>query len=193
MPGCVLRVQSRTTAVERLLRTSRLKSIIVFRKGEPRAPGSTKLSRQSGFNVDVSRADGALEMQTRDAVRFLRRHAAGVSRLRRHRECAGMTLDFGVYDRATTERPWPSYHFPASLIELAGRYRIDIELSFCGPESGQAGQSGPSPSCLIQSTAATAGARRETRRGDEVMRTTWITASIALLMITGRAEAQWLD
>jgi hypothetical protein len=45
-----------------------------------------------------------------------------------------MTLDFGLYDRATEERPWPSYHLPASLIELAGKYHIEIELSFYGPE-----------------------------------------------------------
>jgi hypothetical protein len=48
-----------------------------------------------------------------------------------------MSLDFGVYDRA--ERPWPSYHLPASLIELAGKYRIEIELSFYGPEGRHAG------------------------------------------------------
>jgi len=44
-----------------------------------------------------------------------------------------MTLDFGVYYRATKERPWPSYRFPASLIELAGKHGIEIELSFYGP------------------------------------------------------------
>jgi hypothetical protein len=83
--------------------------------------------------VDVSKADGALQKQAQDATRFLRRHAAGLTRLRRNEKCGGMTLDFGVYDGATKERPWPSYLFPAALIELAGKHGIEIELSFYGP------------------------------------------------------------
>jgi len=133
MPGCVLRVGSKTTEVELLIRASGLKPIVVYRKGQPRAPGSTHLVRQSGFNVDVSEADGALEKQVQDASRFLKRYSAGLKRLRRNEKFGGMTLDFGVYDRATKERPWPSYRFPASLIELAGKYGIEIELSFYGP------------------------------------------------------------
>jgi hypothetical protein len=43
-----------------------------------------------------------------------------------------MTLDFGVYYLATEQRPWPSYHIPPALTELAGKYRIEIELSFYG-------------------------------------------------------------
>lgn len=132
MPGCVLRVQSKTTAVENLVKASGLRAIVVFKKGQPRRVDSTTLCRQSGFNVDVSRANGGLEKQARDAVRFLRRHAAGISRLRRSQQFGGMTLDFGVYYRATPDRPWPSYQLPASLIELAGKHRIDIELSFYG-------------------------------------------------------------
>ena len=139
MPGCILRVGSKTSNVEPLLKSSGLQPIVVFRKGHPRAPGSTHLSRRSGFNVDVSRADGDLEHQVRDAIRFLKRHAAGVSRLRRHERFGGMTLDFGVYDRTTDQRPWPSYRIPASLIELAGKHGIEIELSFYGPDSTDAG------------------------------------------------------
>ena len=135
MLGCVLRVQSKTRDVETLLKASGLKPIVVFRKGKPRAPGRSNVNRQSGFNVDVSRGDGVLERQVLDAVRFLRRHAGGVSRLRRHEQCGRMTLDFGIFDRTTEETPWPSFHLPASLIELAGKHRIDIELSFYGPGS----------------------------------------------------------
>jgi hypothetical protein len=138
MPGCVLRVGSKTTNVEPLLKTCGLQPIVVFRKGHPRAPGSTLLSQRSGFNVDVSPADGDLERQVRDAIRFLKRHAAGMSRLRRHARFGGMTLDFGVYDRTTEQRPWPSYHLPASLIELAGKHGIEINLSFYGSDSTKA-------------------------------------------------------
>ena len=129
MPGCVLRVESKTTNVEPLLTTSGLQPIVVFRKRHPRAPGSTHLNRRSGFNVDVSRADGDLDQQVRDAIGFLKRHAVGLSRLRREQRFGGMTLDFGVYTRTTEQRPWPSYRISASLIELAGKHGIEIELS----------------------------------------------------------------
>src|SRR5439155_6155164 len=93
----------------------------------------------SGFNVDVSDADGVLEKQARDAVRFLKSHAMGLARLRRCKTFGGMTLDFGVYDRTTAERPWPTYRFPAPLIELAGKLGVELELSFYGVEPKEAG------------------------------------------------------
>ena len=122
-----------------MVKASGLQSIVIHRKGHPRVPGGTALSPSSGFNVDVSGADGILERQARDAVSFLKRHAAGLARLRRCSAFGGMTLDFGVYDRATVDTPWPSYRLPAVLIELAGKNRIEIELSFYGVESKEAG------------------------------------------------------
>jgi len=133
MPGCVLRVGSKTIDVEPLIKALGLKPIASFRRGHPRVPGSTELNRRSGFNVDVSKAD-AIEEQAQDATQFLKRHTAGLTRLRRNKKSDGMTLDFGIYDRATKERPWPSYRLPAALIELAGKHGIEIELSFYGPE-----------------------------------------------------------
>jgi hypothetical protein len=49
-----------------------------------------------------------------------------------------MTLDFGLYGHATVERPWPSYRLPVTLIQLAGKYGIGIDLSFYGsrPKDG---------------------------------------------------------
>jgi len=66
-----------------LVKASGLQPIIIHRKGHPRVPGATAFSPSSGFNVDVSRADGILEKQAGDAVRFLKRHASGLARLRR--------------------------------------------------------------------------------------------------------------
>jgi hypothetical protein len=140
VPGCVLRVGSRSSRVERLVQASGLQPLVIHRKGLPRVPGGTVLSRSSGFNVEVSRADGLLEKQTRDAVRFLRDHSRGLSRVRRCKGFDGMTLDFGVYYLASPERPWPSYRFPASLISLAGKYGIEIELSFYGSGSTVSGE-----------------------------------------------------
>jgi hypothetical protein len=133
MPGCVLRVRSKTSNVEDLVQASGLTPIVIHRKGHPRVPGGAALSRSSGFTVDVSDADGVLEKQTRDAVRFLRSHARGLARLRRCKAFGGMTLDFGVYERSS-DRPWPSYRLPAPLVELAGKHAVELELSFYGVE-----------------------------------------------------------
>src|SRR6266566_4003971 len=116
MPGCVLRIQSKTLKVETLVEASGLQPIVIHRKGHPRVPGSVHLSSEFGFNVDVSRADGSLEKQARDVIRFLRRHASELGRLLRYKSFGGMTLDFGLYDRATEDKPWPSYRLPAALI-----------------------------------------------------------------------------
>ena len=50
-----------------------------------------------------------------------------------------MTLDFGVYDRKSADKPWPTYRLPVPLIELAGNHGIEIELSFYGVEQKNAG------------------------------------------------------
>ncbi len=68
MPGCVLRVESRSPDVERPVKASGLQPISIYRKGQPRVPGSSHLSRESGFNVDVSPANGGLDRQARDAT-----------------------------------------------------------------------------------------------------------------------------
>jgi hypothetical protein len=51
-----------------------------------------------------------------------------------------MTLDFGLYDDSTENRPWASYRLPAALIEIAGKHRIEIILSFYGTKSGDGGR-----------------------------------------------------
>lgn len=51
-----------------------------------------------------------------------------------------MTLDFGLYDRANEDGPWPSYRLPSALIEIAGRHGLEIELSFYGVGPDKTGQ-----------------------------------------------------
>src|SRR5262245_20973787 len=126
MPGCVLRVASKTSKVEDLIKISGLDPIAIRRKGHPRSPGATTLSTSSGFTVVVSEADVVLEEQVRDAVQFLKNHSRGLARLRRNKSYKGMTLDFGLYDRASEDIPWPSYRLPARLVTLAGEH--DVEL-----------------------------------------------------------------
>lgn len=153
MPGCVLRVKSATTEVDVLVKASGLRPIVVHRKGERHVPGGTTQSRTSGFNVDVSEADDGIDRQARDATRFLKRHDAGLRRLRLCKAFDGMTLDFGLSDRSTKNRPWPSYRLPAALIERAGKHGIEIELSFYGRARRRLTRTGPD------------GAMRHERRG----------------------------
>ena len=140
MPGCVLRVDATTKAVEAFLASSKLSPSVVFIKGRPRVPGGKRLSTASGFNIVVSKASGAsLSSQARDAVRFINRHGAELDRLRHLRGFRGATLDFGLWDASSESRPWPSYRLSAPLIEAAGRHSLEIHLSFYGsPEENGA-------------------------------------------------------
>lgn len=132
MPGCVFRVTSKTPAVELLAKRGGFEPLVIYKKGTPRVPGGESLRRSSGFNVDVSAADSDLPRQARDAIRFLKRHGPDIARMRRSRNFGGLLLDFGLHYRSSRERPWPTYRLPSDLLELAARYRIDIELSFYG-------------------------------------------------------------
>jgi hypothetical protein len=129
MFGCILRIASKTSNVEALVKTSGFQPIVVYRKGLPRVPGGTSLNRVSGFNVDVC-GGGPIQQQASEAVAFLKDHARALTRMRRDRRFGGMVLDFGIYDLKTPSRPWPSYRLPAALIQLAGKHRMEIVLSF---------------------------------------------------------------
>ena len=131
MPGCVLRVTTKTEQVDAAVNASGLRPIAVFNRGAPKVPGGARVAASSGFNVEVSESED-LDEQVRDAVRFLKRHAVGLRRLHRLRIFGGMTLDFASGDRGTENVPWPSYRFPFALVELAGKHRIEIELSIYG-------------------------------------------------------------
>jgi hypothetical protein len=132
VPGCVLRVSTRTSDVERAVEASGLRPIVIFRKGTPKLPGVSTLASASGFNVDVSRHE-SFARQVRDAIGFLRRYRSGLGRLRRLGHVDGMTLDFSARPSRSTV-PWPSYRFPGALVGLAAEQEIEIELSLYSRE-----------------------------------------------------------
>ena len=41
-------------------------------------------------------------------------------------------IDFGLYDLATENKPWPTYHLPAKLVVLLGKFNFELCLSFYG-------------------------------------------------------------
>ena len=134
MPDCILRVSTPKTKLRACLSgLATLKPYSVFVKGQPVTAASSRLARHSGFNALVSRADGDLPAQCRDASRFLRVHAEDFAHLHRSLGPGHMRLDFGLWDTSTEDRPWPTFLLPHGLVTAAGRFGIDLDLSFYGP------------------------------------------------------------
>src|SRR4051812_32275864 len=123
MPGCVLRIQGSTARVRAFLAKTRLRPSAVFFRGDPGFPKSRGPVKTSGFNVPITSADlgASLWEQCAAAVRFLKRHQSEIQRLRRL-ELRRAVLDFGLYDRATTKHPWPSYSLSRELVSMAGKF-----------------------------------------------------------------------
>ena len=95
MSGAVLRVSGSKASVARFLKSTSWVPLTIYWKGQPRLPGSRRISLVNGFNLSVSDASGSnLPQQVRDAKRFLSRNVAEIGRLRRLRLTA--VLDFGV-------------------------------------------------------------------------------------------------
>lgn len=58
MPGCVLRASGADFDVEAFLANSTFSPCAVFQRGEPRTLRSARINSTSGFNLEVSTADG---------------------------------------------------------------------------------------------------------------------------------------
>ncbi|WP_237642583.1 hypothetical protein [Stenotrophomonas panacihumi] len=84
----------------------------------------------SGFNVRLSAAEG-LVAQSTQAAKFMRKHKSDIL-LIRSLGFSSVTIDFGLYDLATEDRPWPSYRLPQAFVQLASDLGCDIDLSFYG-------------------------------------------------------------
>ncbi len=120
--------------VRKFLTESRLRASKVYFKGDPGFPKSRGPSKTSGFNIPVtgSKLGKSITKQCDGAVSFIKRNRKEFERLKKY-SFHGATLDFGLYDNATEKYPWPTYALSDTLVELAGRYGLSIELSFYGP------------------------------------------------------------
>jgi hypothetical protein len=130
MPSCVLRVSGSTAKVRKYLATSDVQPIRVFWKGDTGVLKSRGPITTSGFNVELSRAEG-IAAQAAQAVKFIRKHKDSLL-LIKDIGFSSASIDFGLYDLATEDRPWPSYRLPPSFVELASELGCHIELSFYG-------------------------------------------------------------
>lgn len=134
MPGAVLRVGGSKKGIRNFLAKSRITPTRVYFKGEPTSPGSAILARWTYFLVQASGASGDdFRRQTRDALRFFRRHERELRTLAKHRLHA--VLDFGVHDIRSKDRVLLSWRLPLSLVRLLGAAGIEAEISlYNGPK-----------------------------------------------------------
>ena len=133
MPGCILRVSGPAVKVRKFLSESHFRPSKIFFKGEPGFPKSRGPIQSSGFNVPLTslKLGKSVTKQCKEAVFFIKKNRKEFERLKKY-SFAHRTLDFGLYDKATEEQPWPTYVLSKELVELAGYYRLSIELSFYG-------------------------------------------------------------
>lgn len=134
MPSCILRVYGSTAKVRKFLAVTSIRPIRVFWKGEPQALKSRGLIEISGLNIQLSGAE-CLAAQATQAVRFIRKHKSDFL-LIKSLGLSAATIDFGLYDLATEDRPWPSYRLPPAIIQLASELGCSIDLSFYGVPPG---------------------------------------------------------
>ena len=130
MPSCMLRVSGSTAKVRKFLAASSIQPVRVFWKGEPSTLQSRGPIKTSGFNIELSGAEG-LPAQAAQAAKFIRKHKNDILLLK-SLGLSAATIDFGLYDLATEDRPWPTYRLPTTIIQLAGELGCSIELSFYG-------------------------------------------------------------
>ncbi len=133
MPSCTLRVSGSTAKVRKFLAASSIQPARVFWKGELGTLKSRGPIKTSGFNIELSGAEGLLAQATQ-AAKFIRKHKDDIL-LIKSLGFSSAAIDFGLYDLATDDRPWPSYRLPVAIIQLAGELGCNIELSFYGVSS----------------------------------------------------------
>jgi hypothetical protein len=133
MPGCVLRVSGKDFLPELVLSKLRLRPYSVFCRGDkrfPENPRSEKTHESGGFKCDVSKVDGDLAGQVRDAIEFLRKHFDDLQRLSSEPSIQSKCLDFG-YDCELNERDCmvQGESLPVELLKLCAELGIRIDLS----------------------------------------------------------------
>jgi hypothetical protein len=127
--GCVLRAYGANFDVEGYLASSPFLPGAIFHRGQPRTPGSTRVSNASGFNMVVSDARGdCVPVQIRDAASFIATHRTELARLVAWPGVEGVTLDFGW--GFPVERVVGQYnYFPPGLLACCGSLGVGIEVS----------------------------------------------------------------
>jgi hypothetical protein len=134
---CVLRVFSKRKTLSDFLADARIPYYSSHDKNTPQPYGREKGMPfgEAGFQSVVSKKPfDDLPGQIRDAIRFLRRHKADLTRLRDEFKVREMRLDFPIhlrmgYQDIVVQRDY----FTATLLHLAGELGIGIALTIYPP------------------------------------------------------------
>jgi hypothetical protein len=126
MPGCIFKASGRDFDVDAFVAQTSLHLFQIFHRGD--APSARRGPYESsGFKVDVSQADGCLRTECEDAEIWLSTNLTELLRLAAYTGVEDLRLDFGYNRRANALVQ--SDYLPPSLLALAGKARIGIELS----------------------------------------------------------------
>lgn len=106
MAGCVLRIQGL----------------------EQELPECFVISGQSANSValEVSEADECFRTQVKDALEFVQNNFEELAVLKKENPTLKWVLDFGVWLKIQLTQ---SFGFPSSLVNLAGRLGMELEVS----------------------------------------------------------------
>ncbi len=134
--GCYLRIggfpEGPDFEVDSFLAASPFRPAAVFRRGCKPSPSSRRVSLYSGFNLEVSEADGENPgQQVEDAMAFLRENKAELERLMALPNLNFVDLDFSwnfPYERVVIR----SRDFPVELLRLCANLGIEMEVSVWG-------------------------------------------------------------
>ena len=96
--SCVLRAYGKYFDVDKFLENSPFIPCAIFYKGKPRSSGKkSKLSKNSGFNLDISDAGfNEFEKQMVDAIFFLQQNYEEIKRLKNFPGLESLGLDFAI-------------------------------------------------------------------------------------------------
>ncbi len=127
----MLRASGNKEAVQEFLAYTHWRPCATYLRGLPVRPSSSRISKVSGFNVQVSKAGRlSLASQVRSAQRFVaneRRELRRMAKLGLHG-----VLDFGVASQPDSAASF--YRFPESLLALLAGAALDLEVSYYGVE-----------------------------------------------------------
>jgi hypothetical protein len=138
---CVLRAGGKAFDVDAFMKRSSLPVSRSFRRSEIRAPqrkGGRQKNKDSGLTAGVSNASWSkLAAQVHDAEQFLVTYRKELARLARCPGLEYLILDFPIYLRIGNKSRGSiiavqSDRFPASLVRIAGKLGIGLELSIYG-------------------------------------------------------------
>lgn len=126
--SCVLRATGDNFQSSAFLRDSNFEPCNIFRKDERKS--ASNVWDTSGITVVVSSKD-EFSAQVRDAIVFLETNRVEMLRLKQFAGLEEFTLDFGVNEKGSFLQ---CYVFPLELINLAGEFALELEVSIYAAE-----------------------------------------------------------